>query len=94
MSYLPDAPTFAEAGHDLVAEVWFGLLAPKGVPEDVLNTLRETTHGIAKEDATIERFERLNFVPAVLDHEAFQARINANIERHRQILTDIGMMDQ
>lgn len=94
LSYLPDAPTFADEGYDLVAEVWFGLLAPEGVPEDVLTTLRETIHGIAQEDATIERFERLNFVPAVLDHEAFQARIDANIERHQQILTNIGMMDQ
>lgn len=93
LDYLPDAPTFADEGYDLVAEVWFGLLAPAEVPEDVLATLRDTIHSIAQEEATIEQFERLNFVPAVLDHDAFQQRIDANIERHQQILTDIGIMD-
>ena len=93
LSYLPDAPTFAELGHDLVAAVWFGLLAPAEVPADVLATLRDTIGTIAMEPATIEQFRRFNFEPAVLDADTFQARIDDDVARHGQILTDIGLIE-
>jgi tripartite-type tricarboxylate transporter receptor subunit TctC len=32
----PDTPTFQQAGMDLVAPLWSGLLAPKGTPEDII----------------------------------------------------------
>jgi tripartite-type tricarboxylate transporter receptor subunit TctC len=32
----PDTPTFQQAGMDLVAPLWSGLLAPKGTPEDIV----------------------------------------------------------
>ena len=38
---LPDVPTFREAGYpELVASIWFGLLAPAGTPEDIVEKLR------------------------------------------------------
>lgn len=39
---LPDVPTFKELGYpDLVADVSFGVLAPAGTPDAVLNTLHK-----------------------------------------------------
>lgn len=35
LSSLPDVPTFAELGFDVVAENWLGVSAPAGVPEDI-----------------------------------------------------------
>lgn len=41
---LPDVPTFKESGYpDLVAYIWFGLLAPAGTPSDVVEKLRQAT---------------------------------------------------
>jgi len=41
---LPDVPSFKESGYpDLVAYIWFGLLAPAGTPDDVLEKLRLAT---------------------------------------------------
>jgi tripartite-type tricarboxylate transporter receptor subunit TctC len=40
--FLPDVPTFREAGYDLVAAGWYGMLAPAKTPPDVIakfNTL-------------------------------------------------------
>lgn len=36
---LPDLPTFKELGIDLVGSNWFGVVAPAGIPEDVLTKL-------------------------------------------------------
>lgn len=38
-SYLPDAPTFAEAGYDLIVTASRGLAAPAGVPADIVQKL-------------------------------------------------------
>lgn len=39
--FLPDAPTFAEQGHDLVVTASRGLAAPAGVPAEVVAKLEE-----------------------------------------------------
>src|SRR5690606_20770670 len=36
---LPNLPTFKELGIDLVGSNWFGVVAPAGIPADVLTTL-------------------------------------------------------
>jgi tripartite-type tricarboxylate transporter receptor subunit TctC len=36
---VPEIPTFAEQGFDLVATEWYGLLAPAGTPPDVVAKL-------------------------------------------------------
>jgi len=36
---MPNVPTFKEAGLDFVYDSWFGLLAPAGVPRDIINKL-------------------------------------------------------
>jgi len=36
---LPDVPTFTEQGLPFVYDSWFGLLAPAGVPKDILNKI-------------------------------------------------------
>jgi tripartite-type tricarboxylate transporter receptor subunit TctC len=44
LSQLPDVPTFAEAGlPDYDAEMWNGLLAPAGLPADVLAKLSDAS---------------------------------------------------
>ena len=38
---LPDVPTFKELGYDLAVSAWATLVAPKGMDEEILTTLRE-----------------------------------------------------
>ena len=39
VSAYPDIPTFTEQGFPLVAEVWFSLSGPKGMPADIVNKI-------------------------------------------------------
>jgi tripartite-type tricarboxylate transporter receptor subunit TctC len=45
---LPNVPTFKEAGLDLVYDAWFGLMAPAGVPRDVVNRINRDVVAILK----------------------------------------------
>ena len=44
ISALPDLPTFKELGIDLVGSNWFGIVAPAGIPEDVLTKLNDAVN--------------------------------------------------
>lgn len=40
--FLPDVPTFREAGYDIEATGWFGLFAPDGMPDAIVDRLNRT----------------------------------------------------
>lgn len=57
---LPDVPTMKEAGiDDMVVTAWFGLFAPKGTPDSVVNKIYETTHKVLASEDIQTRFAQL-----------------------------------
>ena len=49
-----------EAGiDDMVVTAWFGLFAPKGTPDSVVNKIYETTHKVLQSDDIQTRFAQL-----------------------------------
>lgn len=60
---LPDVPTMAEAGvPDMVVTAWFGLFAPKGTPNDVVQKIYEAARSAMETPAVRQRFENLGGV--------------------------------
>ena len=51
ISALPDLPTFKELGIDLVGSNWFGVIAPAGLPEDVLEKLNAAVNNALQNDS-------------------------------------------
>jgi tripartite-type tricarboxylate transporter receptor subunit TctC len=47
----PDVPTFLEAGHQVTFSLWYGLIAPKGTPKEVI----ETVYNAAKKANDLNR---------------------------------------
>lgn len=45
-AFMPDTPTATEAGYEVVAPASYYAFAPKGLPEDVLKTLVDTSQAI------------------------------------------------
>ncbi len=67
MTLLPDVPTFAEEGHDLVVRAWAALVAPKGLDEASLQALRDAAKAALDSDECKEYFlaqgiEPLNYI--------------------------------
>lgn len=48
---LPDLPTFKELGIDLVGSNWFGVIAPAGIPQDVLAKLNEAVNKALRDES-------------------------------------------
>jgi tripartite-type tricarboxylate transporter receptor subunit TctC len=57
LAQLPDVPTFAESGYSgMEAGLWYGMLAPKGTPREVINRLNEAINMALRQPDVHERF--------------------------------------
>jgi tripartite-type tricarboxylate transporter receptor subunit TctC len=57
--YLPDVPTMSEAGlPGFVSVAWFGLVAPPGTPDDVVEKISKDVVAVLKTDEMKARFEK------------------------------------
>jgi tripartite-type tricarboxylate transporter receptor subunit TctC len=69
---LPDVPTALEAGlPGYTASAWYGLLAPKGLPADVRQTLEAATAQALKDPEVIARLKDDGAVPAEMASAKF-----------------------
>ena len=68
----PDVPTVVELGlPQLVAENYFGVSGPAGLPKEVSDKLAAALATIVADPATIKRFEELGISPLKLSGPAF-----------------------
>ncbi len=57
LEILPDVPTFAELGHpDYKSVAWFGLVAPRGTPQDVIDKIATDVLEVAARPQVQDRF--------------------------------------
>lgn len=82
VSQLPDVPTMAEAGiPDMVVTAWFGLLAPKGTPPDVVDKLYTATKRALDTPAIQSRFAEMGGKAGGNDPSEFSDFISAERTR-------------
>lgn len=78
---LPDVPTMAEAGvPDMVVTAWFGLVAPKGTPDDVIAKLHAAAKAALDAPETQARFAQMGGKAGGNTPAEFDAFINAQRE--------------
>lgn len=77
----PDLPTMQESGFaDFDVSSWFGVIAPKGTPADVVETLNKAIRdALAKADVR-ERLEGLGAVPADTTPQEFAQFIKTEVD--------------
>ena len=91
---LPDVPTFAEAGlpiPELEAGAWFGLLAPAGTPNDVVQKLSQHFNDALKKSEVAEALKKIGLVPRGTTPEEFARFLHAEIERWPPIFQRAGI---
>jgi len=63
-SVLPDVPTVAEVGlPELDASIWFGLMAPTGTPQPILDKLSTTLNKLLKSEAVLSQIKKMGYEP-------------------------------
>ncbi|MFB9948004.1 Bug family tripartite tricarboxylate transporter substrate binding protein [Rhizobium puerariae] len=68
---LPDIPTLKEAGLDLVAVPWGGIMAPKGTPPAIVRKINEVLTEYLKSEDAIRKFAVAGQIAAPTTPEAF-----------------------
>ena len=69
---LPEVPTVIEAGWpQLVAENYFGVSAPAGLPRDISDRLAKAISDIVADPAIVKRFEELGVTPVKMTSAEF-----------------------
>jgi tripartite-type tricarboxylate transporter receptor subunit TctC len=79
---LPDVPTASEAGlggYDSTG--WFGVVAPAGTPDAIVQRLSTEIAGALNDEATRERMRNLGVEPSPSTPQAFDAYIRAESQK-------------
>src|SRR5204863_2045035 len=72
----PDVPTVVELGMpDMVSAVFFGVVAPSGIPRPVLDRLNALVRQIIKEPEVEKKFADLGYVTTGSTPEAYQEKL-------------------
>lgn len=63
---VPDVPTFAESGFEdvSVTTTWFGVVGPKGLPQDIVDTLASALASALENETVLERLGTMGMRPA------------------------------
>ncbi len=84
---LPDVPTFDEAGlpgYD--ANVWFGIIAPKDTPDDIVQKLNGEITSILKDEAVRKRLADLGLTPIGSTTEEFAQLLKAEQSKWQDVI--------
>jgi tripartite-type tricarboxylate transporter receptor subunit TctC len=89
LARLPDLPTFAELGvKDMEMSNWFGIVAPKGTPEAVVNKLNQAINRALKEPDLAQRITSTGNVIGGGTPVEFRDFIAAESRRWSKIIKD------
>lgn len=90
----PETPTFKESGFDLVTGAWFGFLAPKGTPTEIVELLDQTFYEALNDEKIVAQFKKSKYIIDYLDREAFTELIKTDWDLYKKIIEERGLSNQ
>jgi tripartite-type tricarboxylate transporter receptor subunit TctC len=89
---LPNVPTLAESGFTgFDVSSWYGLLAPAGTPDAIVDKLNGEIGKLLKHKDVVERFEALGVEPVGGSRQQFATTIKADTARWSKVVKDTGI---
>ncbi|MBV8534937.1 MAG: hypothetical protein JO128_05060, partial [Alphaproteobacteria bacterium] len=82
---LPGIPTIGETIPDYRANAWFGIVAPRATPRDVVRLLNGNISRVLVQPATRARFEAIDAVPIGGSAEEFETFIQSERTKWRRV---------
>jgi tripartite-type tricarboxylate transporter receptor subunit TctC len=91
LTALPGIPTTVELGYPgMVMENWYGLLAPSGLPSDIVSRLEKAALAAIASPA-IQLFMQKGELRGTLNAREFRARIETDVAYWRPMLAKLGI---
>ena len=87
---LPDVPTFRELGVPMDLSLWYGVFAPAGTPQPIVELLGRELVAIVGAPELAQRFVSLGLEPAPAGPSAAAAELTADFARWRPIVQQAG----
>lgn len=88
----PDVPTFAELGYpDVLIGAWYGLAAPKGVPKEVSDKLKDAIYRTFQHPDVTKVLSDLGYTPAFLNAEEFTKFVKEGEKMYRRVAKEAGI---
>jgi tripartite-type tricarboxylate transporter receptor subunit TctC len=91
---LPDVPAVAESLPGYDTGVWWGVIAPAGLPADIRARLNRDCAEAMKSEAVKERFRTLGAVPVGSSAEDFAALIRADYVKWGPVIKAAGIQGE
>jgi tripartite-type tricarboxylate transporter receptor subunit TctC len=88
---LPAIPTLKEAGIDVEADAWNGLIAPARTPEPIIAKIHAAVIGALAEPAVREKLATQFMEPAPTTPKEFRAKIDADLARWAPVIKAIDL---
>jgi tripartite-type tricarboxylate transporter receptor subunit TctC len=89
---IPDIPTVAEAGVPTFKySSWFGLMAPKGVPKDIVDKINADVRAVLKMADVVQRLATLGSLPSPNSPAEFGALIKSDEQVYAALLAKAGV---
>jgi tripartite-type tricarboxylate transporter receptor subunit TctC len=84
---MKDVPTFAEAGFPVLNQpVWYGLLAPKGTPKEIVNKLRDAAVVALKDPRVVKALDEQGSSPSGNTPEEFAKEIQQQYDWAKDVV--------
>jgi tripartite-type tricarboxylate transporter receptor subunit TctC len=90
LAAFPDVPTLKELGYDIEYYIWTGLFAPKAVPANVIQALRDATRRAMQDDEFKAAMEKAKTPIAYQEADEFKAFWDADAKRIAAVIQFIG----
>jgi tripartite-type tricarboxylate transporter receptor subunit TctC len=91
-SILPDLPTMIEAGvPDCISVLWFGLVAPAGTPQPVIDRLSKAANEALQADDVAKSLQGSSIARLGGSPDDFRRHIAEEDKRWTKVITDAGL---
>ena len=87
---LPGVPPLSKTLKGFAIDTWWGLVAPAGTPDDVIQNLNQAFTAALKDPATKERFATLMAEPVPTTNQAFTSFMAAERNKYESIVKASG----
>ena len=87
---VPEMPAIAETVPGFEAMVWYGIVAPKGTPPDVVAVLNKAVNSALTDPAFVARLAETGGVPVSMTPQEFGKFIDDDTERWRNVVKIAG----
>jgi tripartite-type tricarboxylate transporter receptor subunit TctC len=90
LAAFPDVPTLKELGYDVEYYIWTGLFAPRGVPANVIQTLRDATRKAVEDPEFKSSMDKAKTPVSYQDADEFKAFWDRDAQRIAATIQFIG----